>query len=68
MQLLLAYCVEPRSLSEICNYLGVKDKYKMKKRYIDPILNKQLRMTEPDSPNSPTQKYVVNRKQHIIHR
>ena len=58
-QKLLAFCKEPKSLSEICEHLGVTDRYKVKKRYIDPLLNKSLRMTEPESPNSPTQKYVT---------
>lgn len=58
-QKLLAFCKEPKSLSEICEHLGMTDRYKVKKRYIDPILNKSLRMTEPESPNSPTQKYVT---------
>ena len=31
----------------------------MKKKLIDPLLGKSLRMTEPNSPNSPTQKYVI---------
>ena len=58
-QKLLAFCIEPKSLSEICKHLGLKDRYKVKKKYIDPLLNKSLRMTEPESPNSPTQKYVT---------
>ena len=37
----------------------MKEKYNMKKKYIDPLLNMKLTMTEPNSPNSPTQKYVV---------
>ena len=57
-QRLLDFCTEPKSLTEICNYLGLKDRYKVKKRYINPLWGKMLRMTEPDSPNSPTQKYV----------
>ena len=57
-QRILDFCVEPRSLTEICNHLGLKDRYKAKKKYINPLLGKTLRMTEPDSPNSPTQKYV----------
>lgn len=58
-QLLLDFCAVPRSLTEISEYLGLKEKYSMKRKYIDPILNVKLRMTEPDSPNSPTQKYVI---------
>ena len=60
-ELLLAFCSEPRSLSEISEFLKLKEKYKykMKKKLIDSLLGKSLRMTEPNSPNSPTQKYVI---------
>ncbi len=58
-ELLLAFCSEPRSLSEISEFLKLKEEYKMKKKLIDPLLGKSLRMTEPNSPNSPTQKYVI---------
>lgn len=58
-ELLLAFCSEPRSLSVISEFLKLKEKYKMKKKLIDPLLGKSLRMTEPNSPNSPTQKYVI---------
>lgn len=58
-ELLLAFCSEPRRLSEISEFLKLKEKYKMKKKLIDPLLGKYLRMTEPNSPNSPTQKYVI---------
>ena len=56
---IVAYCSEPRSLEEIAAHLGVSDKYFMKHMYIDPVLGTRLRMTEPDSPTSPTQKYVA---------
>ena len=58
-RLLLDFCQTPKSMSEICAYLGLKDRYKIKKKYIDPLLGVSLQMTEPDSPKSPTQKYVV---------
>ena len=58
-QLLLDFCQKPKSMPEICAYLGLKDRYKVKKNYIDPLLGTALQMTEPDSPNSPTQKYVT---------
>lgn len=58
-ELLLAFCSEPRSLSDISEFLKLKEKYKMKKNLIGPLLGKSLRMTEPNSPNSPTQKYVI---------
>ena len=49
-EVLLAFCSEPRSLSEISEFLKLKEKYKMKKKLIDPLLGKSLRMTEPNSP------------------
>ena len=36
---LLAFCAEPRSLAEICEHLGLKDRYKAKKKYINPLLD-----------------------------
>lgn len=58
-QKLMDFCVEPRSLSEICEFLGLRDRYKVKKRYINPLLNAVLAMTIPEIPKSPFQKYVV---------
>jgi len=52
------FCSEPKSLEEIASHLGVRDKNFMKRQYINPILGTRLKMTEPDAPNSPTQKYV----------
>lgn len=59
VELLLEFCSEPRSLSEIAKHLNMKEQFYMKRKYIDPLLGKSLRMTEPNSPNSPTQKYIV---------
>ena len=56
--LIVDFCSVPRSLEEIALHLKVSGKYYMKQQYIDPILGTRLRMTEPDSPTSPTQKYV----------
>ena len=63
-QMLLAFCAEPKSLSEICKHLGLKDRYKVKKRYIDPLLNKSLRMTV----NPRLDKYVMNDREKEIVR
>ena len=38
------FCQEARSLSEIAEHLGLGDRYKMKKKYIDPILGKYIEM------------------------
>jgi len=53
------YCKEPRSLVEIAKHLGLSDRYKMKKKYIDPLLGRYLEMTLPETPNSPGQRYVL---------
>ena len=55
---IVGFCSDPRTLEEVAAFMGVKDKNFMKRMYIDPILGTRLRMTEPDSPTSPTQKYV----------
>ena len=53
------YCKEPKSLAEIAEHLGLSDRYKMKKKYIDPLLGRYLEMTQPETPNSPAQRYVL---------
>ena len=56
---LLQFCQTPRSMSEICEHFALKDRYKAKRKYINPLLGTWLQLTEPNSPNSPTQKYVT---------
>ena len=53
------FCVEAHSLSEIAEHLGLSDRYKMKKKYIDPLLVKCFEMTIPNSPNNPGQMYYL---------
>ena len=55
------YCKEPRSWVEIAEHLGLSDRYKMKKKYIDPLLGRYLEMTLPETPNSPGQRYVLTK-------
>jgi len=58
VRIIKEFCgVGPRSLEEIAAQVGSKDKYYMKRTLLDSMLGKELFMTEPDSPNSPTQKY-----------
>ena len=59
LQQIAELCSEPRSLVEIAEHLGVSDRYKMKKKYIDPMIGRYLEMTQPDAPNSPKQRYVL---------
>ena len=58
-QKLIDFCVEPRTLQEISDYLGYSEKYKMKRKYIDPLLGVSLQMTSSASKNDPNQKYVA---------
>ena len=53
------FCTEARSLGDIAEYVGLADRYKMKKKYIDPVLGLYLEMTLPDTPNNPAQQYVL---------
>ena len=57
LERLLKYCQKPRTLTEIAIQLGFADKYRMKKVYIDPLLDKGISMTE--AKNAPNQKYVT---------
>lgn len=58
VRIIKEFCgVVPRSLEEIAAQVGSKDKYYMKRTLLDSMLGKELFMTEPESPNSPTQKY-----------
>jgi len=56
--MIVEFCSEPKTLDEIAMFVGSKDKYYMKRIFINPILGTRLQMTEPNAPNSPTQKYV----------
>ena len=58
IDLIVDFCSVPRSLGEIALHFKVSGKYFLKQQYINPVLGTRLRMTEPDSPTSPTQKYV----------
>lgn len=60
---LIAFCHEPHTLQEIADHLGYADRNRMKRVYIDPILNELLKMTESEKKNSPLQKYVAITKQ-----
>ena len=53
------FCTEPRSLGDIAEHVGFADRYKMKKKYIDPLLGRYIEMTLPDTPNSPAQQYIL---------
>jgi len=56
---ILKYCEKPKSILDIGEYLGYKDKRTIRK-YINPLLDQGvLAMTVPDKPNSKNQKYIT---------
>ena len=56
---IMLYCSTPRSMAEIMEHLGLKHRYNVKHRYIDPLIEGGfLVMTIPEKPNSRSQKYV----------
>ena len=55
---LLAFCSVPRSRQEIADFLGVKTVSYAIRQYVIPLLEAgKLKMTLPDRPGSPKQKY-----------
>ena len=59
----LRYCIFPRSSKEILEHIGVISHQKNRERFINTLVDAGLLdRTQPDSPNSPNQRYVVKRK------
>ena len=55
---ILEFCEIPRSMTEILGHLGLKHRYNVKHRYLDPLIDGGfLDMTIPEKPNSRSQKY-----------
>ena len=55
---IIDFCSTPRSMAEIMEHLGLKHRYNVKHRYIDPLIKGDfLVMTIPEKPNSRSQKY-----------
>ena len=55
---IIEFCSTPRSLSEIMTHVGLKHRYNVKHRYIDPLIEGGfIEMTVPEKPNSKDQKY-----------
>ena len=56
----MEFCVEPKSLSDIMQHLGLKDRKNVMTVYVNPMLDTgMLEMTEPDNPKSRNQMYVT---------
>ena len=55
---IIEFCTTPQSLSDIMLHLGLKHRYNLKHRYIDPLIEGGfIEMTIPEKPNSKDQKY-----------
>ncbi len=60
VKIVLEYCKKPRSRKEIQNYLKMKHRNNFKKQILNPLLKcGLLKMTIPDKPSSPKQKYII---------
>lgn len=58
---ILKFCIIPRGILEIGEYLGYKDKRSVRKR-LNPLLEQgRIAMTIPEKPNSRLQKYITIR-------
>lgn len=59
MRQIMEYCAEPKSIAEILEHLGLRDRKNLTEVYIVPMMKDGLlAMTEPDMPTSKHQKYV----------
>lgn len=58
---ILAFCMIPRSRRAIFTHLGLKWHTDNFNKYVRPLIQEGLlELTQPDSPRSPTQKYVTH--------
>jgi len=58
---ILEFCVTPKSILEIAEFLGLKEK-KSARRHVKPLVEQgRLAMTLPEKPNSKNQKYITIR-------
>ena len=64
--MLSAFCHELKSVLEIADYLGYKDKRSVRK-YLNKLLELgRISMTIPGKPNSKNQKYITIKKYGIV--
>lgn len=54
------FCTEPKSIKEIIEFFGYKDRRSFNLWYIKPLLDEgKLKMTIPEKPRSRNQKYIT---------
>ena len=60
---LIIFCSEIRSVVDMLSFMGLSDRTKFRKKYVNPLLEEGiLEMTIPDKPNSQNQKYRLTPK------
>lgn len=60
VKMLLEFCREPRSLTDMMEHIGLKDRKSFIEGYINPLLAEgAIAMTEPDKRTSGNQQYVA---------
>lgn len=56
---IINFCTVPRTAGEILARMGLTNQTKNRKKYINPLVEAgQLKLTIPETPNAPNQKYV----------
>ena len=56
---ILQYCIKPRSMEDLLQFLGFKEKKSVRRR-LTPLIDKgQIAMTVPEKPTSKNQKYIT---------
>ena len=61
---ILEFCITPKKMTEIAEYIGLKHLTYIKKTYINPLMESgELAMTIPDKPQSRLQKYVATKSE-----
>ena len=64
LKAILNFCEEPRSREEIQKYRGIKNRDYFRKEILNPLIEQGLlKLTIPDKPKSPKQKYMSSKVQ-----
>lgn len=62
LSLVLEYCIEPKSVKEIMEYIGIKHRPTFIYSYLNPLIEeKKIEMTIPEQPKNRNQKYVTKK-------
>ena len=60
---ILEFCIDPRTREEIQEFTGLKHREHFRKDILNPLIEKGLlKLTIPDKPKSPNQKYYSEKK------